>query len=530
MDEIEVLIRARYPILYLVTWEEERAEEKLVAIARKMGKKAFSWSVNRGVTEPGANLQSKKKTSSETADPLAALNEVVEMLEPSLFIFKDFHPYLADPAIVRRLRELSSYLKSSHKTLVLLSPKLTMPCELEKDIAVVDFPLPSYQDLEGLLDQVVTQVGARPDIAVEMDGSIREAVIKAALGLTFKEAENVLARTLVTRGKLDAGAVEVVLTEKKQLIRKSGILEYYDHSEGIEGVGGMENLKDWLSKRSASFSERARQFGLPSPRGVLLLGVQGCGKSLCAKSISAMWRQPLLRLDMGAIFSSLVGSSEENLRRAIRTAESIAPAVLWVDEIEKAFSGTQSSNQSDAGTTSRVFGTFLTWLQEKKKPVFVVATANNISQLPPELLRKGRLDEIFFVDLPSATERAQIFRIHLSKKGRDVQAFDLLPLVQVSEGFSGSEIEQAVISALHDAFFEERELEQRDLVKALSETVPLSRTMSEPIAAMRQWAGERARPAAAPEAVTAGEMRESTNDRFSILLAQETPTATNVAN
>jgi SpoVK/Ycf46/Vps4 family AAA+-type ATPase len=521
MDEIEVLIRARYPILYLVTWEEERAEERLAHYARKMNKKVFSWSVNRGLTDPGANLQSRKKSSGETADPLAALNEVVEMQEPALFIFKDFHPYLGDPAIVRRLRELSSYLKSSHKTLVLVSPKLSMPCELEKDIAVVDFPLPSYQDQEGLLDQVVEHVGSRPDIAVEMDASVKEAVVKAALGLTFKEAENVLARTLITRGKLDAGAVEVVLTEKKQLIRKSGILEYYDHAEGLESVGGMENLKNWLLKRTTSFSEKARQFGLPSPRGVLLLGVQGCGKSLCAKSIAAMWRQPLLRLDMGSIFSSLVGSSEENLRRAIRTAESIAPAVLWVDEIEKAFSGTQSSSQSDAGTTSRVFGTFLTWLQEKKKPVFVVATANNITQLPPELLRKGRLDEIFFVDLPRPTERAAIFRIHLAKKGRNPEAYDLTPLVQMSEGFSGSEIEQAVVSALHDAFFEDRELEKRDLLKALEETVPLSRTMSEPIEAMRQWAVERARPAAAPEAIPAGEMRESTNDRFSILLSQE---------
>ena len=317
--------------------------------------------------------------------------------------------------------------------------------------------------------------------------------------MTLKEAENVIARTLVTRGKLDEEAVKVILSEKKQLIRKSGILEYYDHEEGLENLGGLEVLKDWLKKRNTAFSEKAREFGLPSPRGVLLLGVQGCGKSLTAKTVAALWRQPLLRLDMGSIFSSLVGSSEENLRRAIRTAESIAPAILWVDEIEKAFSGTQSSSQSDAGTTSRVFGTFLTWLQEKKKPVFVIATANSITQLPPELLRKGRLDEIFFVDLPSAEERGEIFKIHIGKKGRNPARYETDALVDASEGFSGSEIEQAVVSALYDAYDELRDLEPRDLLRALRETVPLSRTMSEQIETMRKWAGVRARRASKGE-------------------------------
>jgi SpoVK/Ycf46/Vps4 family AAA+-type ATPase len=330
---------------------------------------------------------------------------------------------------------------------------------------------------------------------VELDPQAREKLVKAALGLTLKEAENVLARALVTRGALDAEAVKVILSEKKQLIRKSGILEYFEHEEGLENLGGMEILKDWLMKRSTAFSEKAHQFGLPSPRGILLLGVQGCGKSLAAKTVSALWRQPLLRLDMGSIFSGLVGSSEENIRRAIKTAESIAPAVLWVDEIEKAFSGTQSSGASDGGTTSRVFATFLTWLQEKSKPVFVIATANNITQLPAELLRKGRLDEIFFVDLPDAQEREQIFRIHIAKKGRDPVLYDIPSLSAASEGFSGSEIEQAVISALYDAYDANRELAFQDLQQALLVTVPLSRTMSEPIEAMRLWAGPRARRA-----------------------------------
>lgn len=495
MDEIEILIRARYPILYLVTWEEERAEERLIGIARQMKKRTFCWSVNRGMTEPGLDPSLKKKTTGETFDPLAALQEVAESGEPSIFILKDFHPYLNDPAVVRRLRELAAALRNSYKTIVFLSPKLVIPPELEKDVTVVDFPLPDYGEIEGLLGQVVSQVAGRQDLKVELDGPGREKLVKAALGLTLKEAENVLARTLVTRGKLDNEAVKVILTEKKQLIRKSGILEYFEHEEGLENLGGLEVLKDWLKKRSSAFSESARKFGLPSPRGVLLLGVQGCGKSLTAKTVAALWRQPLLRLDMGSIFSSLVGSSEENLRRAIKTAESIAPAILWVDEIEKAFSGTQSSNTSDAGTTSRVFATFLTWLQEKSKPVFVIATANNITQLPAELLRKGRLDEIFFVDLPTARERAEIFRIHIAKKGRNPALYETNSLVGASEGFSGSEIEQAVISALYDAYDAGRELAPNDLLRALRETVPLSRTMNEPIEAMRRWAGQRARRA-----------------------------------
>jgi SpoVK/Ycf46/Vps4 family AAA+-type ATPase len=273
------------------------------------------------------------------------------------------------------------------------------------------------------------------------------------------------------------------------------LLEYCATSESFSSVGGMAVLKDWLGKRSLAFSREAREFGLAAPKGILMLGVQGCGKSLCAKAVSTQWQLPLLRFDMGRMFGSLVGSSEENVRRAISVAESVAPAVLWVDEIDKAFAGSQASGATDGGTTARVFGTFLTWLSEKTAPVFVVATANDISHLPPELLRKGRLDEIFFVDLPDPQERVEVFRIHLQKRGRDFAAFDLNRLAELSQDFSGAEIEEAINSALYDAFYGREELTTGHVLQALGETVPLARTMDEQISELRRWAEGRARNA-----------------------------------
>jgi SpoVK/Ycf46/Vps4 family AAA+-type ATPase len=310
----------------------------------------------------------------------------------------------------------------------------------------------------------------------------------------------VFAKTLVKTGGLSEKDVPIILSEKEQIIRKSGMLEYYRATEAFDNVGGMAELKDWLRKRRMAFSDDARKFGLPTPKGVLLIGVQGCGKSLCAKAVASLWRVPLLRLDLGRVFSSLVGSSEQNVRQAIQIAESVAPAILWMDEIEKALAGTQSSSFSDAGTTSRVFGTFITWLQEKTAPVFVIATANSISQLPPELLRKGRFDEIFFVDLPDRSEREDIFKIHIVKRGRDPEKFDMKKLADTSEGFSGAEIEEAVASALFDVFDTHQELTTESILQNLQATFPLSRTMKEEIENIREWAQDRARPAGAAAA------------------------------
>lgn len=498
--EIETLIRARYPILYIISSEEVRVQNLVVEIAKQRQKKVFEWSYSTGIVPAGTSIQSQKHRNAATKDPLAALDQVIEQVEPALFVFKDFHPFLTKNnfAVVRKLKEIALHLKNSFKTILLVSPVMEIPTELEKEITVLNYPLPSREDLSELLDKIITDVKQFKQVAIELDGSGRERLLQAALGLTLGEAENVFAKIIVKDQRLSGDDVNEVFAEKQQIIRKSGLLEYYATSENFAHIGGLAVLKDWLGKRALAFSDEARAFGLPAPKGILMLGVQGCGKSLCAKAVSTQWQLPLLRFDMGRMFGSLVGSSEENVRRAIAVAESVAPAILWVDEIDKAFAGSQGSGATDGGTTARVFGTFLTWLSEKNAPVFVVATANDISQLPPELLRKGRLDEIFFVDLPSRDERQEVFRIHLQKHGRDASQFELGALADASHQFSGAEIEEAINSGLYDAFYAKTELTTEHVLTALSQTVPLARTMDEQISRLRSWAEGRARNASVP--------------------------------
>ena len=397
--ELETLIRARYPIIYVVSWEERRVEETLREICQRRGKKMLLWTYTTGMAGNVANR-----------DPLAALDYIMGAPDQSVFVLKDFHPFITDVAVTRRLRDLVYALKTSYKTLIILSPLLKLPPELEKEITVVDYQLPTLGDLDRLLEGIIQSVRSNSQIKTDLTPLEREQLLKAASGLTSIEAENVFAKSIVEKRGFD---IDVVLGEKEQIIRKSGILEYYRASEAFADVGGMDLLKEWMTQRTASFTDDARKYGLPEPKGILLLGVQGCGKSLCAKAIASLWKLPLLRLDVGKIFAGVVGSSEENMRKAIATAESVAPCILWIDELEKGFSGTQSSGMSDGGTTSRVFGSFINWLQDKKAACFVVATSNDVSQLPPEMMRKGRFDEIFFVDLPAAKERGEIFEIHL---------------------------------------------------------------------------------------------------------------------
>lgn len=483
--EISILIRARYPIIYVVSWEERRVEDALRGISGQ-GKRLYTWSATQG-------LQPAPGSGGPASTVLAALEFVDRSTEDAVFVFRDLHASILDSVITRRLRDLALRLKNSRKTLVILAPVLRLPPELEKDVTVVDYGLPTYDELGELLDLVIDKMRRdAADVDTELAPEEREQVIKAAQGLTLTEAENVFARSLVEKRGFD---VSVILSEKEQIVRKSGLLEYYPATERFADVGGMDVLKEWLGNRKSGFTEKARAFGLPEPRGILLLGVQGCGKSLSCKAVASLWRLPLLRLDVGKIFIGIVGSSEQNIRRSIQVAESVAPVVLWMDELEKGFAGVQSSPFSDAGTTSRVFGTFVTWLQEKTAPVFVVATANDVSQLPPELLRKGRFDEIFFVDLPDEDERKDIFRIHLSKRKRDPAGYDIDCLAAASAGFSGAEIEQAVISGLYDAFGSGQELATEHVLEAVKSSVPLSITMAEQIAGLRMWADKRARKA-----------------------------------
>lgn len=492
--EIELLVRARYPVIYVVSWEEKRVEDALASIARARNKGLYSWTITDGLTNPLTGGQ----FSESLKDPLMVLDHVKGSKESAIYVLKDFHPFVEDFRVIRKLKDTAASIKTSHNTLVLLGPELLIPRELEKEITVVDYPLPEYGDLKKLLDKLVESVKKNPRVTISMKPEVEEKIIRAALGLTIMEAENVFARAVVMNNRLDEEDIGVILSEKEQIIRKTGILEYYQAQEKFSQVGGLDLLKEWLHKRGAAFTEKARQYGLPEPKGILLLGVQGCGKSLCAKVVSSLWNLPLLRLDIGSVFGGIIGSSEGNVRKAIKMAESLSPCILWMDEVEKGFSGIQSSGMSDAGTTARVFGTLLSWMQEKTSPVFIIATANDISQLPPEMLRKGRFDEIFFVDLPSPRERREIFRIHLAKRSRREEDFDMDRLVRAAVSFSGAEIEEGVISGMFDAFSQGREVATDDILKALGDTFPISRTMEEKITGLRNWADRRARKASAP--------------------------------
>lgn len=489
LAEIEVLIRARYPVLYVVSWEERRVEQAIQGIAKTLGRSLHVWSLTQGmkpaIPRPGGSATPATKLE------LEALFQIHEAPEQSVVVLKDFHVFMKDIVVIRLLRDLADKLRGKAVTVVILAPMLTLPTELEKDVTVLEFPLPNKAEIEAKLNDVVQTMSSNDKVDTSLGEEEREKLIKAGQGLTMDEIESCFARTLVEHKKFD---VSVIIEEKKQIIRKSGLLEFYPADSRLEDVGGHDLLKEWLVKRASALTDRARGFGIPTPKGLLLLGVQGCGKSLVAKAISAAWNLPLLKLDVGRIFGSLVGQSEENMRKAIRVAEGVAPCILWADELEKGFGGMM--NSGDSGTSQRVLATFLSWMQEKTKPVFMVATANDVTKLPPELLRKGRFDEIFFIDLPGDAERELIFSIHLAKRKRDPKGFDLKALSEKTEGFSGAEIEQVVIASLFTAFDAGRELSQADLEAEAKAQVPLSTMMSEEISDLRNWASIRARPSA----------------------------------
>ncbi len=491
-EELSILVQAQYPLIYLVTSEEERAEQAIARIAqmKTQHRRVFVWTVTHGIVEYG---QPRQTTQHNTVSPEAAIEWVVRQREPGIFIFKDLHPFISSAAVNRWLRDAIASFKGTEKLVILMSPIQEIPIELEKDAVVIDYPLPDLTELDRVLSAQLEQAKNR-----RLTTEAREKLLKAALGLTKDEAEKVYRKAHVKAGRLTEEEVDIVLSEKKQLIRRNGILEYIEEDETIDAVGGLEELKKWLKQRSDAFTERAREYGLPQPKGMLILGVPGCGKSLIAKTTARLWGLPLLRLDMGRVYDgSTVGRSEANLRNALKTAESISPVLLFIDELDKAFAGGTGSADSDGGTSSRIFGSFLTWMQEKTSPVFVMATANRVERLPGEFLRKGRFDEIFFVDLPTSDERQDIFKIHLNKRRSDISRFDIEQLAKVSDGFSGAEIEQALIAAMYEAFAQDREFTQLDIIAAIKSTLPLSRTMTEQVTALRDWARQRARPASA---------------------------------
>ncbi len=477
-DDLGLLIRARYSIIYIATAEEERAETEIAACAAAQGNRAvYTWDFVDGYS---GNLND---AGFGKRNPLQAL-ELVEKLPasaPAVFVLRDFHRFLDDIAVARKLRNLARRLRSQPKTLVILAAQLTIPDELSETMTVLEFTLPDAAAIRQEVRQLLAATNA------DLPAAMVEDLVRTCQGLSLERIRRVLGRAIADHGGFTPADLDLILDEKRQSIRQTQILDYYPAKEQIADIGGLDNLKDWLLKRGAAFSEKARQYGLPHPRGLLLIGIQGTGKSLTAKAIAHHWHLPLLRLDVGRLFGGLVGESEARTRQMIQLAEALAPCVLWIDEIDKAFGG--MDGRGDAGTASRVFGTFITWMAEKTSPVFVVATANNILTLPPEMLRRGRFDEIFFVGLPSQGDRQAIFEVHLSRlRPHTLKTFDTARLAYETPDFSGAEIEQAIIEAMHLGFSQNRDFTTDDILAAASEMVPLARTAQEQIEALQAWA------------------------------------------
>jgi ATP-dependent 26S proteasome regulatory subunit len=480
-------IRAGYAGLFLVSPEAQRVEVQLKSIAREVGFKLFAWSTTTGLVD------TEKGTARQVNDPMEALLAVQELPEKTIVLLRDFHLFLIgdpNPVLLRQFKDTLQHAKTRNKPLIILGCRLALPPELEREVTVIEFALPGKEHLGRVLDGILES--AQLPVIAEQE---RETVLDAAGGLTTIEAENAFALSVV-----EAKAIlpAVIAREKAQAIKKNGLLEIVEAKESLNSIGGLDVLKDWLLKRRSAFGKKARAYGLPVPKGLLIIGIPGTGKSLTAKATASVFGVPLLRLDAGRIFAGLVGQSENNLRSVIQTAEAIAPCVLWLDEIEKGMAGSKSSGATDGGTSARVLGTFLSWMQEKVAPVFVVATANDVSQLPPEMLRAGRWDQLFFVDLPNGTEREDIWNIQIAKLGRDPGDFDTRQLAKATDGLTGSEIEAVFVEALYQAFDDDKEPTDLTIAKVLTEFVPLSKTLAEQITGLRNWAKGRARFATTP--------------------------------
>jgi SpoVK/Ycf46/Vps4 family AAA+-type ATPase len=477
-DEFELLLRARYPLIYIPTLEEERVEASIAQAANRLGNRfVYIWDFVDGYQGNPNDIGFGRR------NPLQAL-EFVEKLPESgagIFILRDFQRFLEDISVSRKLRNLVRSLKSQPKNIVILSPQVSVPADLMEVLTVLEFPLPTAPEIKVEIGRLLGATGQ------SLSDKVLDELVRSCQGLSLERIRRVLTRAIASHGEIQPEDVELVLEEKRQSIRQTQILDFYPTTEKISDIGGLDNLKDWLLRRGGAFTERARQYGLPHPRGLLLVGIQGTGKSLTAKAIAHHWHLPLLRLDVGRLFGGLVGESESRTRQMIQLAEALAPCILWIDEIDKAFSGIDS--KGDAGTTSRVFGTFINWLAEKKSPVFVVATANNIQALPPEMLRKGRFDEIFFVGLPSQEERRAIFELHLSRlRPHNLKSYDLDRLAYETPDFSGAEIEQTLIEAMHIGFSQNRDFSTDDVLEAASQIIPLARTAQEQIQFLQDWA------------------------------------------
>jgi len=477
-DELILLLKARYPIIYINTIEEDRVEYVIRKhIKASLNRSIYSWDFVDGYTNNPNNEGFAKR------NPLQAL-ELIERLTsetPALFLLKDFNRFLTDISISRKLKNVSRILKLQPKTIIIIGSEFQIPKELQDLITVLQFNLPLESEINQELTRLVTSLN------LKIDQQLFESLTRACQVLSLERIRRVLSKIIATHKTIDEKSIDVLLSEKKQIISQTEILEYWAVNEGIDNIGGVDKLKEWLKKRKTSFGLKASNYGLPTPRGLLLVGIQGTGKSLMAKAIASEWQLPLLKLDVGKLFGGIVGESESRLRQMIDVAETLAPCILWIDEIDKAFSN--SDNLGDSGTSNRVLATFISWLSEKTKPVFVVATANNVDMLPLEIIRKGRFDEIFFLDLPEFNEREQIFKIHIQEfRPNSWKLFDYTKLAQLSETFSGAEIRQSVIEAMYHAFDEEREFTTDDICLALNELIPLAQLENNQTLKLQNWA------------------------------------------
>jgi len=485
VHELKTLVLSYHPAIAFDTVEEERVEALADAVAAELDIPVYTWALTRGlVRKPTAH------PSGETRDPAALLAHLRSLRAHGIYLLRDFARHLAEPAVCRAFRDAAQDLAQAKASMWIVGHGHELPADAAAHVVHFPLELPTRKELGEVVTTVVRSLRDRAATKVELSKADLERLLGALSGLTLNQARQVVARAILRDGRLHAGDIPEILAAKAEMLGQDGLLEYFPAEDNAWELGGFDGLKRWLERARVGFGAEAAALGLPPPRGILLAGVQGCGKSLAAKFVARSWELPLVKLDAGRLYSKWAGESERNLRRVIALAESMAPVVLWIDELEKSFASF-GSGEHDGGTSQRIFATLLSWLQEKKKPVFVVATANDVFRLPPELMRKGRFDELFFVDLPRAAEREAILAIHLARRKQDPAAFELAPLVLASEGMSGAELEQAVVSALYGALHEKRPLDAAMLLAELGRTVPLSVTRREDVERLRELAQGR---------------------------------------
>ncbi len=532
LQRLKTLIDSSTPIVVMETVEEMRAVRMVRSACAALNLATFEWSVASGLMRSGStvgevvtgmdsgahyapphadmgsqnmdSIEQNAKALYNSREPAQMLANLEGITVEAAFILKDLHRHMDDPIVVRRLRDVGQRFATNRKTIVLTSPKIEIPAELRGLVEFFELPLPDRQRLRQIIDETLVRISRTHTLQRKLDAAGFDAIVENLRGLTEEEAERAISQALVTRYALCPEIATDVLEVKKSLLKRSEMLEFVEASDDMTNVGGLGNLKQWLGTRRGAWEDSARAFGLEPPHGVIILGVQGCGKSLCARAVAGEWKLPLVKFDTSAVYDKFIGETEKRIRKVFQVAEGLAPCVLWIDELEKVFAGSgPDSASADAGVSSRLLASFLSWMQDRKAPVFVAATCNNVTALPPELIRKGRFDELFFVDLPNQAERRQIFSIQLTRRKRNPADFDLEKVGAAAKGYSGAEIDAAVQGGLYTAFAEKKELSTQSLLDALARTVPLSVTRSEEIETLREWARTRAVPASVAEASAA---------------------------